>query len=105
MAKAHQQLAMTVGDRGRFTLSEAVRKHLGVTEGDTVLIELTEQGTVELVAAALIPREQVWFAHPAVQARVSVAHADIVAGRTTRVTTERVLRGRLDKLKKARRAD
>jgi len=105
VAKAQRQLAMTVGDRGRFTLSEEVRKHLGVAEGDTVLIELTEQGTVEMVAAALIPRDQVWFAHPAVQARVSAAHADIVAGRTTRVAKGSELRTRLDKLKKARRAD
>lgn len=105
MAKRSHQLSMTVGDRGRFTLSDEVRKHLGVAEGDTVLIELTEQGTAELVPAALIPRDQVWFAHPAVQARVSAAHADIAARRTTHVTKERDLLARLDKVRKARRAD
>jgi AbrB family looped-hinge helix DNA binding protein len=105
MTKRSNPLAATVGDKGRVTLPENVRKHLGVEEGDVVLIELTANGTVELVPAALIPREQIWFAHPEVQARVAVAHQDIAAGRTTRVSKRTQLRTHLEKLKKAGRSD
>lgn len=56
MVKRSNALSATVGDKGRVTLPESVRKHLGVDEGDVVLIELTAHGTVELVPAALIQR-------------------------------------------------
>lgn len=105
MAKATSALSATVGDKGRVTLSEDVRRHLGVAEGDVVLIELTANGTVELVPAALIPRDQIWFAHPDVQSRIAAAHSDIVAGRTTKVAKRANLRARLDKLKKTRRSE
>lgn len=101
MAKRSTLLSATVGDKGRVTLPENVRKHLGVDEGDVVLIELTENGTVELVPAALVPRDQIWFAHAEVQARIAAAHQNIDAGRTTKITKRAALRAHLEKLKKA----
>lgn len=105
MAKRSSPLSATVGDKGRVTLPEDVRKHLGVSEGDVVLIELTANGTVELVPAALIPREQLWFAHAEVQQRVAAAHQDIAAGRTTRVSKRTQLRAHLEKLKNSGRSE
>lgn len=94
------QLAVTVGDKGRVTLSEDVRAHLGVQEGDAILIELTDAGTVELIPAALVPRDQIWFAHPKMQARMTEAHADIAAGRTTRIAKRSELKTYLAGLKR-----
>ena len=105
MAKPSKPLALTVGDKGRVTLSEDVRRHLGVAEGDVLLIELNDNGTVEIVPAALVPRDQVWFAHPEAQERIAEAHADIAAGRTKRVNTAAELRSRLKKAKQAARVD
>jgi AbrB family looped-hinge helix DNA binding protein len=105
MAKTRNPLAVTVGDKGRLTLSEDVRRHLGINEGDVVLIELTENGTAEIVPAALVPRDQVWFAHPEMQARMREAHEDIAAGRTTRVTKRSELRAHLNRLKRKSRSD
>lgn len=105
VAKRSSALLATVGDKGRVTLPANVRKHLGVAEGDVVLIELTPNGTVELVPAALIARDQIWFAHREVQARVASAHEDIAAGRTTRVARRMQLRTHLEKLKKPGRSE
>ena len=76
-------VSIVVGDKGRVTLPESVRKHLGIEEGDELGIELSANGTVELVPLALIPRDQVWFAHSEMQERISEALNDINAGRTT----------------------
>jgi bifunctional DNA-binding transcriptional regulator/antitoxin component of YhaV-PrlF toxin-antitoxin module len=86
------------------TLSESVRKHLGVEEGDVVLIELGENGTAEIIAASLVPRDQVWFLHPEMQHRIAEAHDDVAAGRTTAVTGAAALHGHLERTKKRRRS-
>ncbi len=98
-------MALTVGGKGRVTLTEDVRKHLKVEEGDVVLVRLGEGGTAELIPAALIPRDQVWFTHPEMQERVAEAHADIAAGRTTSVRTKAEMRAAIAKLKRSGRAD
>ena len=85
MAKKISAGAITVGDKGRVTLSAEVLRQLGVSEGDVLVPELTDHGTLELVPVALIPRDQVWFAHPDMQARIAEAHADVAAKRTTAV--------------------
>jgi bifunctional DNA-binding transcriptional regulator/antitoxin component of YhaV-PrlF toxin-antitoxin module len=102
MAKRRKSAAVTVGDKGRVTLSEDVRKHLGITEGDVVFIELTEPGVAEIVPAAVVPRSQVWFFHAEVQQRMAEAHADIAAGRTTSIHNAAELRAHLSRLKKPR---
>lgn len=93
-----------MGDKGRVTLPEAVRKHLGIEEGDELGVELSANGTAELVPLALIPRDQVWFAHSDMQDRISEALNDIAAGRTTRIAKRSDVRSSLNKLKKANRA-
>lgn len=58
-----------------------------------------------MVRAALVPRDQVWFAHPEAQSRIVEAHSDIAAGRTARVATAPAMRSRLRKLRQAERVD
>ena len=76
---------LSVDQKGRATLPEEVRTSLGLRPGDFVLLEKTERGTYELVPAVLVPRDQLWFHHPEMQARIRKAEAD-VAERRTRVT-------------------
>ena len=73
---------LSVDRKGRATLPEEVRAALGLEPGDFVLLERTDRGTFELVPAALVPRDQLWFHHPAMQRRVRRAEADLAAGRT-----------------------
>jgi len=91
-------LSIVVGDKGRVTLPESVRKHLGIAEGDELGVELSADGTAELIPLALIPRDQVWFAHPEMQGRISEALGDIRAGRTTRISASSDLRAHLGSL-------
>lgn len=95
----HIQQPATVGDKGRLTLPDEIRKALGLKPGDVVLIEVTDRGTAEITPAALVPKDQVWFTHPEAQARVREALADIEKGRTTRARTPAQLLAHLDRLK------
>lgn len=97
-------LSIVVGDKGRVTLPESVRKHLGIEEGDELGVELSANGTAELVPLALIPRDQVWFTHPEMQERISEALSDIRAERTTRIGGSSDLRAHLGGLTKKGRA-
>jgi AbrB family looped-hinge helix DNA binding protein len=72
---------LSVDRKGRATLPEEVRASLGLEPGDFVLLERTERGTYELVPAALVPRDQLWFHHPDMQRRIRQAEADLAAGR------------------------
>jgi AbrB family looped-hinge helix DNA binding protein len=90
---------MTVDKKGRATLPEEVRAELGLDGGDIVLLEKTERGTYELVPATLIPKDQLWFHHPEMQARVARAEADFREGRFTRTETLDEAQGLLDALK------
>ena len=93
-------ISILVGDKGRVTLPESVRKHLGIDEGDELGVELSANGTAELVPLALIPRDQIWFVHPDMHERISEALSDIRSGRTAKVTTKAGVRSHLDGLKK-----
>ncbi len=93
-------VSVVVGDKGRVTLPESVRKHLGIEEGDELSVELSPNGTAELVPLALIPRDQVWFAHSEMQARISEALDDLNEGRTTRISRRSEVRPHLAKLRK-----
>jgi antitoxin MazE len=105
MAKRELTLGITVGERGRISLPASIVKQLNIGEGDVLVPELTDHGTIELVPMALIPRDQVWFAHPDMQARMAAAHEDIVAGRTETVTSDEELDAALARLKEAGRGD
>lgn len=93
-------VSIVVGDKGRVTLPESVRRHLGIQEGDELGVELSANGTAELVPLALIPKDQIWFAHSEMQERISEALKDIRAGRTTRITKKAEVRTRLAGLTK-----
>jgi AbrB family looped-hinge helix DNA binding protein len=80
-------LFLTLDKKGRATLPEEVRSELGVASGDIVILERTDRNTFELVPAALVPRDQLWFYHPDVRRRVAAAEADVAAGRVARVGT------------------
>jgi AbrB family looped-hinge helix DNA binding protein len=90
---------MTVDAKGRATLPEEVRRELGLEGGDFLLLEKTERGTFELVPATLIPRDQLWFHHPEMQARIAEAEADLREGRFTRTETPEEAQALLDSLK------
>ncbi|HEV7588878.1 MAG TPA: AbrB/MazE/SpoVT family DNA-binding domain-containing protein [Longimicrobium sp.] len=94
---------MTVDRRGRGTFPEEVRRELGLGSGDTnlVILERTDRGTFELVPASLVPKDQLWFHHPDVQARVAEAEADFREGRFTRTDTPEEAQAYLDSLKRA----
>jgi AbrB family looped-hinge helix DNA binding protein len=96
-------ISVVVGDKGRVTLPESVRKHLGIEVGDELGVELSANGTAELVPLAIIPKDQVWFAHPEMQDRISEALNDIRGGRATRIASRSDVRPSLEKLKKARK--
>lgn len=91
---------VTLDPKGRATLPEDVRRALGVHSGDVILLERTDRGTFELVPAALVPKDQLWFHHPEMRRRVSQAEADLSEGRETRTRTPRAAQAFLDRLKK-----
>ena len=93
---------MTVDKRGRSTLPEEVRRDLGIGQEDSTLmiLEKTARGTYELVPAALVPKDQLWFHHPEMKRRVEQAEADFREGRYTSADTPEEAQALLDTLKK-----
>lgn len=94
---------VSVDSKGRATLPEDVRASLGIGPGDLLLLERTERGTFELVPAALVPRDQLWFHSPRVKRRILRGEADLAAGRATRTSTPAEAQTFLDRLKKTKR--
>ena len=94
---------LSVDQKGRATLPEEVRASLGLRPGDFVLLEKTERGTFELVPAALVPRDQLWFHHPVMQRRIRKAEADLAEGRTKVTRTVAEAQTLLDTFKGGRR--
>ena len=94
---------LALDKKGRTTLPEEVRAELGVDAGDFVLLERTAHGTYELVPASLIPRDQIWFHHPEMQARVAEAEASLAAGRSISTDSPGAALGLLDRLKAGRK--
>ena len=95
-------IVMNVDKRGRGTLPDEVRRDLGIGEEDIsiIILEKTERGTYELVPAALIPRDQLWFRHPEMQQRLVQAEADFREGRSSTAETPEEAEALLDKMKK-----
>lgn len=94
---------LSVDQKGRATLPEEVRAALGLRPGDFVLLEKTGRGTYELVPAALVPRDQLWFRHPEMQRRIRKAEADLTEGRTKATRTVAEAQALLDSFKGRRR--
>jgi bifunctional DNA-binding transcriptional regulator/antitoxin component of YhaV-PrlF toxin-antitoxin module len=84
-------------------LPEEVRSALDLEPGDFVLLERTERGTYELVPAALVPRDQLWFHHPEMQRRIGKAEADLAASRTKVTNSAEEAQELLDSFKGKRR--
>ncbi len=91
---------VTLDKKGRATLPEDVRAALGVEAGDFIILERTDRGTYELVPAALVPKDQLWFYHPAMQERIRKAEASIVSGRGTTTESPEEASAFLDGLKR-----
>jgi AbrB family looped-hinge helix DNA binding protein len=91
---------LTLDKKGRTTLPEEVRSALGLDAGDLILLERTERGTYELVPAMLVPKDQLWFHHPEMQARIARAEKDFTEGRATRTETPEEAQTLLDSLKR-----
>lgn len=91
---------MIAGNKGRVTLPESARKHLGIEEGDELGVDLSANRTAELVPLARIPRDQVWFASSEMRVRISEALSDIRAGRTTRIGRKSDVRATRVRLKR-----
>lgn len=102
-AMAAEVSYLSIDQKGRATLPEAVRASLGLRPGDFVLLERTERGTYELVPAALVPRDQLWFHHPEMQRRIRKAEADLAEGRTSVTRTVAEAKTLLDRVKGRRR--
>lgn len=97
-------VVVPVSSKGRVTLPDEVRRHIGLETGDYLLIDLSEDAKATLVSAAVLPKDQVWFTHPDVQARLAEAHDDIAAGRTVGVESQGELREQLRALKRKKRS-
>jgi AbrB family looped-hinge helix DNA binding protein len=97
---SERSVFLTVDAKGRATLPEEVRRSLGIRGGDVLLLERTPHGTYELVPASLVPKDQLWFYHPEMQARVARAEADFAAGRSTKTRTLKEAQAFLDSLKR-----
>jgi bifunctional DNA-binding transcriptional regulator/antitoxin component of YhaV-PrlF toxin-antitoxin module len=93
---------MTVDKRGRATFPESVRRDLGLDseDGSLVLLEKTDHGTYELVPAAMIPKNQLWFHHAEMRERVAQAESDFAEGRSTRTESPQEAQELLDSLKR-----
>jgi bifunctional DNA-binding transcriptional regulator/antitoxin component of YhaV-PrlF toxin-antitoxin module len=95
---------LSLDKKGRATLPEEVRAELGVAAGDLILLEKTSRGTFELVPAELVPRDQLWFYHPEMQARIGRAEKNLREGRYVTTRTPEEAKSFLDGLKgKSRR--
>ena len=93
---------LSVDRKGRATLPEEVRASLGLRPGDFVLLEKTERGTYELVPAALVPRDQLWFHHPEMQRRIRKAETDLAEARTKVTHSAEEAQALLDSFKSRR---
>lgn len=92
---------LTVDRRGRSTLPEEVRRELGIGDADQtlVLLERTSHGTWELIPAAVMPRDQLWFRHPEMVARIAEGEADLKEGRSSGADTPEGVQALLDEMK------
>ena len=90
---------LTVDEKGRTTIPKTMRRELGIRAGTQLRVDLSGDGVVELVAAELIPHDQLWFHNPTVQAGIAKAEADFREGRSKRTDGPQETQQFLDSLK------
>ena len=76
-----------VASNGRITLPGPVRRKVGLSEGDLLRIEVSEEGQIILTPVAAVDRNQVYFWTPRWQAGEQEAEADIRSGRVCTFST------------------
>lgn len=70
--------------KGQLTVPGPIRATLDLNEGDELIFSVTEQGTILIQPAQVIPADQAWFWTERWQKMEREAQADIEAGRVTR---------------------
>lgn len=91
------QVYAQISGKGRVTIPKKIRERLGLEEGDTVMVRVTE-GRLELVPMSMVPRDQVWFYSEEMQERVAEAEDEIAEGEITTVRSPEALEEALDDL-------
>jgi bifunctional DNA-binding transcriptional regulator/antitoxin component of YhaV-PrlF toxin-antitoxin module len=90
---------LTLDAKGRITLPNEILAALEVRPSELILLKRNKRGAFELVAAATVPDDQLWFHHPEMQARVAQAEMDFAEGRSARTGTPAEAQAFLDSLK------
>lgn len=90
---------LTVDEKGRTTIPREMRLALGLEAGTQLRVDRLDDGAFELIPAEVIPRDQLWFHTPEVQARVAKAEADFREGRSSRTEGPEDTQRFLDSLK------
>lgn len=85
-----------VRDRGRVTIPDAVRRQLDVHTGETLDIEVTDDGAIVLRRRVDIDPRQAWFWTRPWQERMRESFEDVAAGRTTRYESDEAFLAALD---------
>ncbi|MCL4523869.1 MAG: AbrB/MazE/SpoVT family DNA-binding domain-containing protein [Acidobacteria bacterium] len=85
-----------VGAKRQVTLPREVTRKLRLNEGDDLELRV-QDGRIELVPLALIPRDQLWFWTPEWQAKEREADEDKAAGRVKRFKSAKALIASLKK--------
>ena len=90
---------LTIDQKGRTTIPQEMRTALGLAPGTQLRVDRTDTGAFELTPVELVPRDQLWFHTPGIQARVAAAEEDFRGGRSTRTNGAEDTQRFLDALK------
>lgn len=77
-----EQEVVQIASSGRITLPGSVRRKIGLSEGDLLRIEVSEQGQIVLTPVVAVDRTQAYFWTPRWQAGEREAEEDLESGRT-----------------------
>ena len=90
MRRREAPLVATVREKGRLTLPREIRRDLEIRPGDLLLF-VPKNGTVELIPADLVTRDQIGFLSKSVQKRVEEAETDMTSSKVRRIKGTRSL--------------
>jgi AbrB family looped-hinge helix DNA binding protein len=75
---------LQIRSNGQITLPASIRRLAQLKEGDTVEVQVDEDGTIHLIPKLILDRSQAYFWTERWQTGEQEAQADIAAGRLTR---------------------